>query len=316
MIDRRTLIAGLGAGAALGVRAAAAQAPNVAAWKAQYPELVFAAVPSENATGMTDKMMPLVNYLQREIGLKITMRIANDYAAVIEGQRAGNIHIASYGPTSFARALMQGVPTEAIVIDVYGKGAKGYYSVFWVKADSPYKTIQDLKGKNLGIVDPNSASGYTIPLFTLDKMGIVADKFFAKVQSTGSHENAIIALNQGIVDVATNWYNADDESNLQRMVGKGMLKSADGKPMKVEDFRIVLKSDLIINSPWAVLSTMPADLKAAIKKAFLEAHVKDKAAFDKLSDGKNWPWEAIDNAAYEDTIKMVKFTDALKKKQG
>ena len=85
---------------------------------------------------------------------------------------------------SATRARLIGVKTDAMVIDVNSDGTKGYYSVFWVKADSPYKTIQDLKGKNLGIVDPNSASGYTIPLFTLDKMGIVADKFFAKVQST------------------------------------------------------------------------------------------------------------------------------------
>ena len=63
-------LAGLAAGVAGGVRPASAQSPNVSAWKAQYPELVFAAVPSENATGMTDKMMPLVNYLQREIGVK------------------------------------------------------------------------------------------------------------------------------------------------------------------------------------------------------------------------------------------------------
>ncbi|MFC7542143.1 hypothetical protein ACFQU2_25330 [Siccirubricoccus deserti] len=28
----------------------------------------------------------------------MTLRIANDYAALIEGQRAGNIHIGQYGP--------------------------------------------------------------------------------------------------------------------------------------------------------------------------------------------------------------------------
>ena len=65
-----------------------------------------------------------------------------------------------------------------------------------------------------------------------------------------------------------------------------------------------------------VIGSGGAIFSLPLKKAFLEAHVKDKAAFDKLSDGKNWPWEAVDNAAYEDTIKMVKFTDALKKKQG
>ena len=37
------------------------------------------------------------------------------------------------------------------------------------------------------------------------------------------------------------------------MLNKGMLKNADGTPMKKDDFRIILKSDLIINSPTAML---------------------------------------------------------------
>ena len=311
MINRRTLLAGIAAGSV-----APALVPAFAQdWKAKYPELVYAIIPAENASGITDRYGPFMSYLSRELGTKVTLRIANDYAAVIEGQRAGNIHIGSYGPASFARARLTGVQADAFVIDVNADGTKGYYSVFYVLAKSPYKTIEDLKGKNIGLVDPNSTSGYNMPLFALDKHGITADKFFAKTQVTGSHENAVIALAQGTVDVAANWWNAEDDSNLTRMLNKGMVKSADGTPMKKEDFRIILKSDLIINSPTAMLSDLPAELKAAIRTAFLQAHVKDKPAFDRLSDGKNLPWQATDNAAYDDTIKLIKFVDALRKKQ-
>ena len=51
-------------------------------------------------------------------------------------------------------------------------GTVGYYSVFYVRADSPYKTIEDLKGKNLGLVDPNSTSGNNVPRFLLNKLKI------------------------------------------------------------------------------------------------------------------------------------------------
>ena len=307
MLDRRTLLAGLAAGAT-------ATAARAQTWKAQYPELVYAAIPAENASGVSDRMAPFVAYLSRELGTKVTLRIANDYAAVIEGQRAGNIHIGYYGPASFSRARITGVQTDAFVIDVNSDGTKGYYSVFYVLANSPYRTINDLKGKNLGLVDPNSTSGYNMPLYALDKRNIDADKFFATQLVTGSHENAVLALTQGTVDVCANWWNADDDSNLTRMLNKGMLKNADGSPMKKADFRIILKSALIINSPTAMLSDLPDDLKAAIKKTFLGAASNDKAAFDKLSDGMNRPWEPIDNAAYDDTIKMVLFVDRLRKK--
>ena len=131
---------------------------------------------------------------------------------------------------------------------------------------------------------------------------------------TGSHENAVLALAQGTVDVAANWWNAEDDSNLTRMLTKGMVKNADGTPMKKEDFRIIVKSDLIINSPYAYLTDLPDDMKAAIKKAFLDAAQKDAEAFKKLSDGKNQPWETITNDDYNKTIELIKFVDGLRKK--
>jgi phosphonate transport system substrate-binding protein len=309
MIRRRTLLAGIAAGASAGTA-------HAQAWKAQYPELVYATVPAENASGVTGRFGPFIDYLTSAIGTKVTLRIANDYAAVIEGQRAGNIHIAYYGPASFSKARLTGVQTDAFIIDVNSDGTKGYYSVFYTLAKGPYKTLEDLKGKNLGLVDPNSTSGYNMPLYTLYKRGIpAADKYFNKVEITGSHENAVLALVQGTVDACANWWNADDDSNLTRMLNKGMVKNSDGSPMKVPDFRIVLKSDLIINSPHAMLTSLPPDLKETINKAFLNAATADKAAFDRLSDGKNRPWEPITNADYEDTMKMIQFVDALHKKQ-
>src|ERR1700736_2674007 len=309
-INRRALLAGLTAVAAAGT----SRLTSAPSWRGQYPELVYAVVPAENATGVTDRYTPFVDYLGRELGTKVTLRVANDYAAVIEGQRAGNIHIGYYGPASFSRARLTGVATDAFVIDVNSDGSKGYYSVFYVLAKSPYQKIEDLKGKNLGLVDPNSTSGNNMPRFKMNQLGIDPDAYFSKVVFAGSHENAVLALAQGTVDVAANWWNAEDDSNLTRMLAKGMVKSSDGTPLKKEDFRIVVKSDLIINSPYAYLSDLPEDMKATIRQAFLDAPQKDKEAFKKLSDGKNLPWQPVANDDYNKTIELIKFVDNLRKK--
>ena len=307
MITRRLILTGAAALAMAG-------SASAADWKSKYPEITFAVVPAENASGVTERWTPFVDYLSKELGVKVTLRVANDYAAVIEGQRAGNIQVAYYGPASFARARLTGVKTDAFVIDVNSDGSKGYYSVFYVLAKSPYQKIEDLKGKNLGLVDPNSTSGNNMPRFKLNAMGVDPETYFSKVVFTGSHENAVLALAQGTVDVAANWWNADDDSNLTRMLNKGMVKSADGTPMKKEDFRIIVKSDMIINSPYAYLSDLPDDMKAAIKQAFLDAAKKNPEAYNKLSDGKNKPWEPITNQDYDKTIDLIKFVDGLRKK--
>ena len=308
MINRRIVLAG--AASLAFVRTATAAED----WKTKYPEITFAVIPAENGSGVTERYTPFVNYLSKELGIKVTLRVANDYAAVIEGQRAGNIQIGYYGPASFSRARLTGVKTDAFVIDVNSDGSKGYYSVFYVLAKSPYHKLEDLKGKNLGLVDPNSTSGNNMPRFKMNQMGIDPDTYFSQVVFTGSHENAVLALAQGTVDVAANWWNAEDDSNLTRMLAKNMVKSSDGTPLKKEDFRIILKSDLIINSPYAYLSELPEDMKAAIKNAFLEAADKDKDAFKKLSDGKNLPWQSVTNEDYNKTVELIKFVDSLRKK--
>jgi phosphonate transport system substrate-binding protein len=303
MINRRLMLGTtLAAGTALLAGAASAQS-----WKAKYPELVFAVIPAENASGVTERYGPFIEYLAKELGTKVTLRVANDYAAVIEGQRNGTIHIAGYGPASYARAIVTGVRVEPFATTVNGDGTVGYYSVFYVRADSPYKTMEDLKGKKLGLVDPNSTSGNNVPRFLLNKLKINPETYFSHVTYTGSHENAVIALQQKTVDAAANWWNSEDDSNLTRMVSKGLVKK--------EDFRILSKSDLIPNSPFAYPADMPADLKAAIAKAFQEAPTKAKVAFDKLSDGKDRGFKTVDAQYYEGVVELIKFIDSLRKQK-
>ena len=298
-VNRRTILSF----AASILLAVSAQAQE---WKAKYPELIFSVAPAENAAQVNERFKDFVAYLSKEIGVPVKLRVVGDYAAVIEGQRAEQIHIAGYGPASYARARMIGVKTTPFAIEVAKGGVKGYHAVFYVKTNSPYKTIADLKGKNLGLVDPNSTSGNNVPRFAMHSMKINPEEHFGKVVYTGSHVNAVMALNQGTVDVAANWWNNENDSELVRMSDKGMVKK--------EDFRIIYKSDQIVNSPVAYLDSLPADLKKRIEQAFLSAHQKDKAAFDKLSDGKNEPLQTVTHEAYLPVIELNKFVDSLRKR--
>jgi len=301
MITRRGILHAAAGIAALGL----ASTPALADWKDTYKELVIAAVPDENATGIERRYEPFRQYLEKQLGVPVKLRIANDYAAVIEGQIAGNIHIATYGPSSYARAWMNGAKIEPFAMQVNKDGTKGYYSVLWVKADSPYQKFEDLKGKNLGLVDPNSTSGNNVPRFAMNKMGVKPEEYFANVVYTGSHENAIIALQQGQVDAAFNWWNDENESMLKCMERKNMAK--------YDDFRMIFKSDQIVNSPVAYLSDMPDDLKTAIRSAFFDVEKNDPEAFKVLTDGEAQVWAPTSHKDYEDIVELNTFVDSLRK---
>ena len=307
MISRRTLAAAA-AVALLGLPATAQD------WKAQYPELTLAVIPMENASGTVDRYAPLANYLTQSVGVPVKLRVASDYAAVIEGQRAGNIQLAFYGPASVARAAMTGVKVEPVVSPQHETGAAGYYAVIYALASSPYKTIADLKGKNLALVDPNSTSGNQAPRFFLKQAGYDVDKFFGKTIFAGSHENAVLALTQGTVEAAANLWNSETDSIVTRMITKGLLKKPDGTPMQRSDFRVVFKSDFLPEGPYAMLATLPDDLKAKIRAAFIALPKADKAAFDRLSDGKDLGLVPVTLKDYQPIIDMLKFNDEQRKK--
>ena len=307
MLTRRSLAGAL----ALALLALPAAAQD---WTAAYPQLTLAVIPAENASGTTDRYAPMTAYLSKALGVPVRLRIANDYAAVIESQRAGNAQLAFYGPASFARAVMTGVKVEPIVNQRHDTGASGYYAVIYVRADSPYRTIEDLKGKNLALVDPNSTSGNQAPRYFLHKAGHPVDTFFGKTVYAGSHENAVLALVQGTVDAAANLYNTDTDTMVTRMAAKGMLKKPDGTPLSPSDFRIVFKSAFLPEGPFAMLSSLPADLKRKIVEAFVALPTADKAAFDRLSDGKDLGLTPVTLEDYQPIIEMLKFNDAQRRK--
>lgn len=304
MINRRRLVTVAVAAAAV----AATGAAHAQSWKDKYKEIVFAVVPAENASGVTERYAPFMAYLGRELGSKVTLRVAQDYAAVIEGMKAGQIHIGYFGPSSYVRAwTVSNGNVLPFVTTINFDGSIGYYAVLWAKKTNSATKIEDLKGKNLCLVDPNSTSGNNVPRFAMSKLGIEPDTFFSKVVYAGSHENAIIGVQQGTCDAGWNWWNSDEDSNFSRMVKKGMVKA--------DDFKIIFKSDLIAGSPYAWLNDLPKELKEAIHKAFVETPNKDKAAFDKLSDGKDRGFQPVTHKDYESAVELQKFVDNLRKKK-
>lgn len=309
MLTRRSFTAAAMALVAL----TSANAAWAQGWQEDYPEIVFAVIPAENASTTTNRYTPMAEYLSEELGVEVTLRIANDYAAVIEGQRAGNIQMAMYGPASFARSIMTGVEVEPLVIPRHGNNATGYYSVIYVRADSPYQSLADLEGKSLALVDPNSTSGNNAPRYFLNREGYDVETFFGRNFYAGSHENAVLALAQGTADAAANAWTSEQDSYLTRMISRGMVKDASGNTLSRDDFRILYTSDLLVEGPYSVLSSMPEEARNQIRQALLDMPTKNKAAFDALSDGEDLEFVSVSTQDFDPIVEMLKFNDTARK---
>jgi phosphonate transport system substrate-binding protein len=92
-------------------------------------------------------------------------------------------------------------------------GATTYVGQFNVRADSGITTLEDVKGKVMCWVDPNSTSGYIIPRIMLAANGIDPDNDFSKTIETGSHNNSVQAVYEGECDVGVSY--ADARSSIE-----------------------------------------------------------------------------------------------------
>jgi phosphonate transport system substrate-binding protein len=267
-------------------------------WRKQYKEITMGVITEENVEDRAKRWDPTRDYLSKELGVPIKWREATDYAGVIEAMKAKKIELAWFGPASFARAWIvtdgNAVPLAA---EIDKDGGFGYFGVIIVKKDSPFKSIEDLKGKRFGFADPNSTSGYQAPNFFLSEAGYKPDEFFGSTTFSGSHENSVKMLYEGNFDAVATWWTNDQKSNMSRMENKGMIPKGQ--------YRIIWKSPRLPSDPFTVPAWLPEDMQEDIKSALLAMPYKDPDAFKALMGGSR-RFREVGLDDYQPVIRFVK----------
>ncbi len=216
-----------------------AAAPSGDATGAAKDTIVVAAVPAEESANLQSQFDGINKELEKATGKKVTFQQATDYAAIIEGQRAGKIDLAMYGPFSYVIARDGGVPVDPVGALIAKKGgAPGYYSMGWVRADSPITDIQGFKGKKTCFVDKASTSGYLYPSAGLLDAGIDPEKDITPIMA-GGHDASMISVMSGQCDAGFAY-----EAMERQLIDKGTLRAGDVKS--------VWRSELIAGSPIAM----------------------------------------------------------------
>lgn len=279
-------------------------------WKAEFPELTIGISSGENETDAIARTQPYADYLSRELGVPVNIVRGTDYAAVIEAMRSGHVQFASVGPAAYALARkVMGEDIAPVAVTLDQDGNLGYYSVIAVRADSPYQTLEDIKGKSFAFADPNSTSGYAVPSYYLaTELNTSADEYFSEVAFSGGHEQSVMALVNGTFEaVATHWRN-ETAGNIQTMEKKGLIPSGST--------RVIWKSPVIPNTPVMMLTTLPQELQDAFKTALMAFPEKDPEGFATYSNGTSSGYVEAKHEDYLDVVAITEFNAAERRKNG
>ncbi|KAA5970297.1 MULTISPECIES: phosphonate ABC transporter substrate-binding protein [unclassified Pantoea] len=275
----------------------------------------------QNATQQIGDNQCVKTFFDKELGVDTQMRNASDYSGVIQGLLGGKIDmVLSMSPASFASVYLQdpkAVEVVGIVVDDKDS-SRGYHSVVIVKADSPYKKLEDLKGKSFGMADPDSTSGFLMPNQAFKKMfgGSVDDKYnntFSSVIFSGGHEQDILGVLNNQFDGAVTWTSLVGDYNSGYTSGAfGRLIRMD-HPDLMKQIRIIWQSPLIPNGPVLVSNKLPADFKAKVVAAIKKLDKDDHDCFVKAVGGKQHIGPAT-VADYQSIIDMKR--DLMKGSRG
>lgn len=229
-------------------------------------ELKVQFVPSQNAETLEAKAKPLEKLLGDKLGIPVKVSVSTDYNTVIEAMASKQVDIGFLPPSNYVVAhdnrkaadlLLQA--TRFGVDDATGQPTKElvdyYKAMILVKADSPIKTIKDLKGKKLGWQGVTSAAGYVYPGYMLKKEGIDPQTDVQPTQFQG-HDKAVIALLNGQVDAV----------GVFQDIRANMTKDY---PDAFKQTRVLGYSDKIPNDTIAVRNDMDKDWRKKIQDAFI-----------------------------------------------
>ncbi len=201
----------------------------------------------------------LINIINELTGYKITPIRVTDYNAAVESMRAGRADIAWFGGKTYIMAA-EIAHAEAFAAGIRkGDTDASYNAYFVVRSDSPYKTLNDLKGKTLALNSIGSTSGDLIPQVELQKNGLSAKKDFKRVSYAGSHDACLMAVLNKHVEVC-----GMSSRNFDARIKDGTFTA--------EQIRIIHVSSPVPPPPLAYSKNLPQNVRDAIKNATLEAH--------------------------------------------
>lgn len=227
------------------------------------PEVIrFSMIPTEETTQELSLYEPLVNQIKAATGKNVEFFLPTSYASVVEAMLGGFVDLGMHGPYSYV--IAQGKDPELRVITTYAKHkghfqeeGPGYKAVLVARADSGFKTVEDIKGTVIGLTDPASTSGNLLPRVSFTKViGAELEDYFSRVVYSGGHDLSAVAVIEGQVDaafVATH--------RLDNVIDRGIAT--------MDDYVVLWSSPVIPQDPFVVNGRLCPEIIEQLQNAFL-----------------------------------------------
>lgn len=216
--------------------------------------LIMSSIPDESITELHKKFLPLTNYLENKIGMKIKFYPVTDYAAVVEGLANNKIDFAWLGGFTYIQAKIRS--NNNVLPIIQREKDTRFTSVFISHKDNKVNNLEDLKNKSFSFGSPSSTSGHLMPRSFLKKKNIIPENFFDKIAYSGAHDVTIYSVFGKKVFAGV----------LNSLVWQKFCKE---RPEIVKDLNVVFTTPEYSDYNWTIRKNIPEKIRKKIILAFL-----------------------------------------------
>lgn len=244
-------------------------------------------IPDENPTELARKYQPLVDHLEKSLGVKVVYVPVIDYGAAVSALSAGKIDFAWLGGFTFVQAKVMAGARPVVMRDI----DREFHSVFIANTASGINKPEELRGKSFAFGAKSSTSGHLFPRhFLTTTFRINPEQDFAGAPLySGAHDATVKMVESGKVQSGA----------LNIEVWNRMLTGDKFDKTKV---KAIWTTPAFVDYVWTARKDLPAATVQKFANAFLTLDATkpaEKAVLDLQGARKFVPAKVEDFAVIE-----------------
>jgi phosphonate transport system substrate-binding protein len=209
------------------------------------------------------RFAPLGAYLERKLGRKIVVSHVNTFDFV-EMARRGEFDVLQANGYIYIN-VREKIGATLLAREVKSDTGKDTRGLVVVRADSPVRSLADLKGKRMVFGPVFSPGGYLTQYYTMLQAGLDPEKTLGKysfLPGAWQHEKVVYSILYGAVDAG-----AVKAGDIERMEAEGKVRKSD--------FRVIVSSEPVPNCTFFALPHVDPTTAGKVREALLRLSPQD-----------------------------------------
>ena len=264
-------------------------------WREELGTLRIGIITQNDTQTAIARAEPFRLAIQEKLGLSVEIIGVSNLPTLIRLIGDGKVEYAIYTASSYAATWNYCECVEPLIVAKSSNGSSSISSVIITKSTSNISSIQDLAGKKILALFPQSIGGYAFAAFELREQSFDLSKNGTELLFENSGEQAIQKFINGASDALIGW-SSEDLSASHSMGTMKALVAASGSTS--DHYKIIWNSSAIPNRVPAVRKSLDSEAKSTLQELLLKLFEDDPVAYDAIEAHYGGGFEKINHAAF------------------